>query len=590
MRFKIFYILFIAFVSFAGFAQNDIEFTATVSKNKLGVHQKFKIEYTINKQGADHFELPDFQNFEVLAGPSSSINQSWINGKVSYHQSYIFILKPKKIGVFNLPMASIEYRGRRKRSNIVTMTVLSQDEIPKDPNDPYFIASENVHLVAEISNEKPYVGEGIYVVYKLYFSEKIGFSDWRINGIPQYNGFWNQDIEVKKAKVQNTTFKGEKYRYIILKRALLIPQKSGELPIDPITMDIAVNVPTGRGDFFGNAISRRVNYSTTSGKRKVRVKGLPLENKPSGFNGAVGDFDFMITATRDILRANETTQVNVKVSGKGNLKLFELPKIETPKELEVYTPEHSEKVKTTLRGLTGSISDSYTIVPEFKGKYKIQEVSFSYFSLKEKSYKTITTEPLFIDVTDGKAIAGTVVAGENTIIKQTVVATDTDFRYIHHKTTFSIKEPKQFFKSNLFYILLFLPFLAIPIGIFVGNKKTKRAGDITGNRLRRANKLARKYLSRAKKNLGKKETFYVSLEKALHNYLKATLNIETSDISKENIAAILTTRNVDSETVSDFITVLNDCDFARYTPTTDTMMREEYEKAKRVIAKIDKQI
>ena len=590
MRFNIFHILFIAFVSFAGFAQNDIEFTAAVSKNKLGVHQKFKIEYTINKQGADHFELPEFQNFEVVAGPSSSINQSWINGKVSYHQSYVFILKPKRVGVFNLPMASIEYRGRRKHSNIVTITVLSQDEIPKDPNDPYFIASENVHLVAEISNEKPYVGEGIYVVYKLYFSDKVGFSDSRINGIPQYSGFWNQDIEVKRNEVKNATFKGEKYRYIILKRALLIPQKSGELAIDPISMDIVVNIPTGRGDFFGNAITRRVNYSTTSGKRKVKVKRLPLENKPFGFNGAVGDFDFMITATRDVLRANEATQVNVKVSGKGNLKLFELPKIETPKELEVYTPEHSEKVKTTLRGLTGSISDSYTIVPEFKGKYKIPGVSFSYFSLKEKAYKTITTDPLIIDVTEGKAIAGKVISGENTILKQTVLSTDADFRYIHHRTTFRVKEPEQFFKSNLFYILLLLPLLAIPIGIFVGNKRAKRAGDIVGNKLRRANKLARKYLSKAKKNLGKKEAFYISLEKALHNYLKATLQIETSEISKENIVEILQKRNVDSEIITDFISVLDDCDFARYTPVTDTMMREEYEKAKMVIAKIDKQI
>ena len=97
---------------------------------------------------------------------------------------------------------------------------------------------------------------------------------------------------------------------------------------------------------------------------------------------------------------------------------------------------------------------------------------------------------------------------------------------------------------------MFIPFLAIPVGIIIGKKKAKRDGDIAGNKLRRANRLARKYLSQAKKNLGKNEAFYISLEKALHNYLKATLHIETSDISKEEINEILRGRNVKEETIS----------------------------------------
>lgn len=593
MKFKKTYILFFALFSMTVVAQDAVKLTAAVSKNKLGIHQKVKVEFTINKHGADNFELPELKNFEVVAGPSSSISQSWINGKASYKQSYIYILRPKRIGVFKIPSASIEYRGKRIRSNEVNMTILSEDEVPRDPNDPYYIASENVHLVAEVSKEKPYVGEGIYVVYKLYFNRRrVGFSDWRINEVPTYNGFWNQDIEVKQQDLKSGTYKGEKYEYIILKRALLIPQKSGELFIDPISMDISINIPTGKGDFFGNAITRRVNYSTSSSKRVVKVKGLPFENKPSNFNGAVGEFEFMISATKDILRANETTEVNLKLSGKGNLKLFELPEIKTPKELEVYTPERSERINTTLTGLSGKISDTYTIVPGFKGKYKIPEVSFSYFSLKEKAYKTITTAPLIIDVTEGRTFAGNSsnLNAVDATVKQMVVETDNNFRYIQHKTSFDASENKIFFKSTLFYTLLFLPFLAIPFGIFIGNKKAKRDGDIAGNKLRRANKLARKYLSQAKKNLGKNEAFYISLEKALHNYLKATLHIESSDISKEKISEILQGRNVNDETINDFMSVLSDCDFARYTPTTDTMMLEEYEKAKVVIAKIDKQI
>lgn len=587
MSFKNVYILFFMLFTAVSISAQDAKLTTTVSKNKLGVNQRLKIEFTINKQGADNFVPPNFQNF-TARGPSSSISQSWVNGKASYAQTYIYILTPKKTGTFTIPSATIEYKGKTIKSNTLQIKVVSASEIPKDVNDPSYIAGQNVLLTTEISKTSPYVGEGIYVVYKLLFSEKIGLSDWRMNEIPQYNGFWNQELEVKAVDVKNITYKGEKYRSIILKKALLIPQKSGKLTIDPIDMNITVNVPTGRGDFFGNAITRRVNHSTASARRVVNVKDLPILGKPEDFTGAVGEFDFIITTSKDILRANETTQINVEVNGQGNLKLFEIPKITTPNELEVYTPEHTEKVTTNSRGLTGKISDSYTVVPEYKGKYKIPEVSFSYFNPKEEEYITIVADPLIIDVVGGKELP--INNDENTTSKQTVVTATNNFRYIENYTTFESTKKDDFFKSNLFYTLLFLPFLAIPFGIFLGKKKAARDGDLVGNRLRKADRLAKKYLSQAKKQLGKKETFYLALEKALHNFLKAKLNIETSDISKEKITSILEDRKVDTDTIKEFIDVLNDCDFARYTPTTNVMMQEEFEKAKMVITKIDKQI
>ncbi|MDG2073684.1 MAG: hypothetical protein P8J28_03765 [Polaribacter sp.] len=97
-------------------------------------------------------------------------------------------------------------------------------------------------------------------------------------------------------------------------------------------------------------------------------------------------------------------------------------------------------------------------------------------------------------------------------------------------------------------------------------------------------------MSEAKKQLGKKEEFYIALEKALHNYLKGKLQIETSEISRENIIEILQSKNVDNETINSFIAVLNDCDFARYTPITEVMMQDEFEKAKEVITALDKQL
>ena len=346
---KLYILTILMFATQTIFAQ--VEFKTAVSKNKLGVNQRFRIEFTVNKQGADNFRAPSFANFKIVGGPSSSVNQSWINGKASYTQAYIYILQPKKIGEFTIEPARIEYKGGKLRSNSVKITVTKEVEIPKDPNDPSYIAQQSIHLVAEVSNLKPYVGEGIYVVYKLFVSENINLNGSRVSETPQYKGFWNQDIDVKQVNFRKGTYNGESYRYVILKKAVLIPQRSGKLVIEPIAMDFSVGVPTGRGDFFGNMITRNINYSTKSKAKSVHVKALPDEGKPIDFVGAVGDFDFNIVANKSILKANDAAQIKVEISGKGNLKLFEIPKITTPAELEVYTPEHTEQVVTSLNGL-----------------------------------------------------------------------------------------------------------------------------------------------------------------------------------------------------------------------------------------------
>ncbi|HEY9168424.1 MAG TPA: BatD family protein [Lutibacter sp.] len=567
----------------------QMEFKTSVSKTSLGLNQRFRIEFSVDKQGADNFKPPSFADFKVVGGPSSSVSQSWINGKASYSQTYIYILEPKNEGEFIIEPASIEYENEIVKSNAVKLTVSKSIEVPKDPNNPEYVAQQNIHLVAEVSNLNPYVGEGIYVVYKLFVSQNISVNDWRVSESPQYNGFWNQDIEVTDINVQNGKYNGEDYRFLVLKRAVLIPQRSGELIIEPMKMDFSVGIPTGRGDFFGNMITRNISYSTESAIRNVRVKALPTEGKPDDFSGAVGEFEFSVLADKNVLKANDAAQIKVEVKGSGNLKLFEIPKIITPVELEAYTPEHKEEVITSLSGLRGAISDTYTVVPQFKGKYKIPEVTFSYFNPKDKKYHTILAKAVFVEVTDGKELVSTGNDSAGTL-KKNVVSSGNNFKFIALETNLKPAIKKDFLHSTEFYLLLLLPFLAIPIGILIGKKRAKRAGDIFGNKIRNANRLARKYLSEAKKQLGKKEAFYIALEKALHNFLKAKLQIETSEISKEKISELLQEKGVDNNTIKQFITVLNDCDFARYTPTTDVMMKNEYDKTVKILTEIDKQL
>ncbi len=561
---------------------------ATLSKNKLGINQRVKITFTINKQGGDNFEVPKFKNFEIIGGPSQSIKQSWINGEASFSQSYSYIIKPLRKGEFSIPSASIKLNEKIIRSKPVKIIVTNAVEIPLDPNDPNYIAEQNIHLVAEISKSNPYVGEGVYVEYRLYVSQNISVQDFSYEESPQYNGFWNQEIKINGLTTKNGTYNGEQYRYVILQKALLIPTKSGNLTIDPIKMNIVIGVPTGRGDFFGNPIVKNITKSFASAKKYVRVKNLPLDGKPEGFSGAVGDFNYVVSSSRDILKSNETASVSLKVTGNGNLKLFELPEIKTPSELEVYTPEQIEKIKVTRNGIKGSVTKKYTIVPQYKGKYKIPNTEFSYFDLKEKKYVTISSKDLFIDVLEGKELETN--SDLSQTMKKDVVFEGENFRYIQTSTSFLPMSKSDFYGSKLFYFLLLIPLLFIPIGIIVAKRNQARNRDVLGNKLRKADRLARKYLSEAKKQLGTPDAFYVALEKALHNYLKAKLRIETSDISKEKIIELLDEKNIEKTSINSFIDVFKSCDMARYSPMSDGEMNKDYEKAKQVITIIDKQL
>ena len=587
MKKKYLYILFLVFTVQGVLAQ--VTFKSVVSKTELGLNERLRIQFSIDKQGADDFTPPNFNNFKVLAGPSQSTSFSSVNGKTSYKLTYTYIIQPTVKGTFTIPSASITYNDEIIKTNTVRIKVLSAVDIPKDPNDPRYVASENIHLVAEVSNTNPYVGESISVVYKLYVNiSEVNVQNTREISSPSFSGFWNQSIDVKKWVPINGSYKGKPHRYVIVRKTVLIPHKSGKLIIDPMEMEITAGIPMGRRDFFGNMLMNDINFTTTSGKKIIQVKALPLNNKPFDFTGAVGDYDFNVTASKTDLNANESAQIKVEVSGIGNLKLIKLPVIETPKGLETYEPEHKESITTNLSGLKGRVYNQYAVVPQFRGKFKIPGVTFSYFNPKEEKYHTIQTDAIILSALQGK------LPNEENInldSKRSVVGNENNIRYIHSKTDFISKENKEdFYGSNIYYLLLVLPLLSIPFGIYIGKKKKQRDGDIIGNKRRKADRLARKYLSQAKKQLGKKEDFYVALEKALHNYLKAKLQVETSDISKEKIAEILLKRKVNEQTINEFKLVLDNCDYARYAPSTEVMMKQEYEKAKEVIAKIDKQL
>lgn len=569
----------------------QVQFEARVSKNTLGLNERFRIDFIMNVDG-DNFDQPSFDGFRVVGGPSQQVSQSWVNGRSSFQKIYSYILQPNQKGTFSIKQAAIEYNGQIYKTQpikIVVTNAVAQERDPYDnsrPQGQQGIPNETLNLVAEISKTNPYLNEPITVVYKLYFNN-INVTGFKELAKPKYNDFWNQNIDIKQLSIEEGTFKGQRCYFVILKKTILYPQKSGRLTIEPLSLDIGVQLPTDRRNMYGQMILTDDNKVVSAGAKTINVRPLPEANKPEGFGGAVGKFNFTVTPSKTTLKSGESLDLIVSASGSGNMKLFTLPKPVVPNALEMYDPVHDEQVTTSLSGMSGKITDKYSIVPQYKGKYAIKPMQFSYFDLNTGSYKTITSQEIMVDVLDGPMQAE---ANATANAYKNVITKTEQFKYIKPKTTLVAIAKNDFYGSNLYYLLLFAPFVILPIIVLAKKRKEAIDGDVTGNRIRMNNKLAKKYLSQAKKQLNNKEAFYIALEKAMHNFLKAKLHIETSEMSKANIQELLLSRSANPESVQNFINLTENCEFARYAPASSASIQQDYDKAVLIISELERQI
>lgn len=585
---KLYFFSFFVILTFN--LQAQVSFDAKVSKKRLGLNERLRIDFEMNENG-DNFNPPPFKNFQIISGPQQAVSRSWVNGVQSFSKTYTYFLTPRSKGNFTIGQAEVTINGEIYKTSPIEIEVTNAVKKPNDPNNVEGQIDGNIHLVAEVSNPNPYLNEGITIIYKLYFRNPISVSDVSELETPSYGDFWSHLIKIGRAEINmRGTFKGESYNEVVWRKAVLYPQKSGNLILEPLTLDLTLSLPSNRRDLFGRRILTQSQKTITTGEKVIKVKDLPKKNKPENFSGAVGKFDFDLILSKNALKASESFQAKIKVRGKGNLNLFNLPSINVPNTLEVYEPEHKEKVKVTLTGIQGSVEDSYTIVPEFQGKYPIPSIEFIYFDPELEAYKTLFSQELIVDVYDGPTSGLPSVNNSLSKSKNSIVPNDSSFRFIKLDTKLQQKNQKIFWRSYLFWALLFIPIVLIIASILIKKYILNQTEDLTTRKQKRAQKLAKKYLSSAKKVIQDQAKFYEALERALHNYLKAKLKIETTELSKSKIQKLLNDKGIDKQISSEYVEVIENCERARYAPGSSINTKEDLEKSGELISKIDRQI
>ena len=557
---------------------SQVKFDVSVSKSKLGLNERLRVDFVMNQNG-DNFSPPKFENFQIIGGPNQSIKTSYVNGERSFSKTYSYFLKPLKKGTLKISQASIEIDNETYKSLPIEVTITDSVKQPSDAVTQYY-NDDDIELRALISKGSPFLNEPITVVYKLYYKAPINISDARETETPKFKDFWSQTIKIPQLKVQREVYKGKNYNVVEWRKVVLYPQRVGELEISPLSLNLVLDVPTDKRDFFGNVIYDQTSQLISTGMRRINVKNLPNQGKPDSFTGAVGEFEFDVILNKNSLRATESFQAELKVKGNGNLKLFDLPNILVPNSMELFEPEREELINTNLSGMSGSISKLFTIIPRFQGNFPIEEVEFSYFNPETEKYKILKSPRLTIDVFDGPALSNSITNDNSNII-----TADDSFRFIKIKGNLEEIKNDIFFESKLFYALVASPF-AFLLSLFAFTIYRRKRKESSYELIRIEERQINKMIDSAKDAIGDKISFYDKIEKAIIKSLIVKFSIRMESLNKQKIQQIGQEKGLLRNDITLIINLIENCEKAKYSQSSDSIMNKDLENARKAINSI----
>ena len=598
--------------------------------NIVEASERFNVVFVVEGEHApSDFSWAPTDDFQLVWGPQkgSSTSIQMINGKVtrSAQNTYTYILLPKRTGTFTLPPATATVKGETIRSRSFTIEVVGggassqpqgQQAAPSGaPQEsapaPASASGEDIFLRFSIAKKNLVVGEPVTAVLKLYQRADIaGFEGAKF---PNFNGFWSTETEAPN----NVTFQREQvgnniYNAAVLRRYMLIPQKSGALQIDPAELTCIVNVRSRRprtgsifDDFFGDDYTQAKRTVKTA-PVTVNVSPLP-SGAPASFSGGVGSYSISASLSKDSLKTHDAASLLVTVSGSGNVTLLEAPKVQFPPDFDIYDIKATQK--TDKAGTSGSKTFEYPFIPRSAGEFVIAPVKFSWYDVKSGRYQTAATDSLRISVAKGAGGGGASLEGGPavTVERSGVKNLGEDIRFIKTKAPSALpvipseassvipSEAKEshlrlFAGSAAYYVILAV--LALLAGLAWGGlrKVASMRADVTATRSRKASKMALRRLQAAEGFLAKDSysEFYEELHRALLGYVSDRLGIDFADQTKENIHSSLIERGVGEELAGEFTSLLEECEEARYSPSTGSeSMKAHYDRGLSVISSLE---
>ncbi|MBN1415374.1 MAG: protein BatD [Bacteroidales bacterium] len=557
----------------------DIQFVARAEPDVLRVGEQFTIIYEANHNLSD-IELPEFNDFQYMGGPSvgqsTQIESSPGKTYTKTTYSYTYYFRAVKEGKYTVAPAKATFKNKNYQSNSITVEIVgsgssaSSAKKDQDAANASAASSDDVYVRLLVNKKEAYIGEQIVATIKLYTKLQISGLDERYKG-PDFTGFYTEPIEIPPLRnLERENVNGDIYYSGVLQKVLLIPQKTGQLIIEPFDLDIAVRQQVKRksnsffDEFFEPSV-RDIPVKLTSNRVTIKCKPLPVP-KPASFTGAVGSFTLSSSVDKPQVMTNDAVNYKITLKGTGNYKIVDEPVINFPPDVEKYDPV----IKTSDESpMTGTKTFEYLLIPHYPGEFTIPPVEFTYFDIQSKQFKTIQTasHTIYVEKGEGDTLLP-VIAG---MAKEDIKLLSSDIQYIKLKSK-NLDNNGKFLVGDIRFYLFYL-LLAILSGLvlWLYRNHIRRTSDLLLIKNRKASKYARRRLKKASRMIktGNKTEFYDELHKAIWLYLSDKLGIPIADLSKESARCSLASCRVNEETMNKLFTIIHECELARYAPASN---------------------
>lgn len=587
-RFRL-YILLLGFILTTLCASAAPKFQISVStqtgEDDIEVGEQFYVYLRLDNIDADP-SAPDVPGAVVkyFTFSSESSSMTVVNGRttLSSSRTYVATCSAAKEGSYTVGPFTVDgvksnkvsYRivksgagplsKMRQRQQQPQQQSRSQAQQMPDPDDsskgPKFIGkgNEKLFLRASVSKTSAYEQEALVYTVKLYSSyapiKFIGATE-----APKFDGFVVEESDEVSKSLTYETYNGHEYATAVIARYIIFPQMTGKLTIKGNTYTVSTDEQEYYDDpyFRMLTVRRPIQLNVTPNDLVIDVKALPSP-QPAGFSGAVGQFSISSSLPEQTLKTNQAASIIYNVKGSGNLKYLQLPDLNNiyPKQIEVFTP--TTQINAEPRGgtVTGNVQFDYSFTPLETGRYEIPEVTLVYFNPATGQYEKSVARGYSVEVDKGAL-------SEKSQTKNRLKFSDglMPVRSLHTSYT-----PYVFRMS--FWLWFILPAIALGLIVYIYRRQLKSAADIVGTRMRKAGKVAARRLKKAAACMkaGNRDSFYDEMLVALWGYVSAKLNIQTSELNRQNVAERLADAGAPEETVNELVAVLDDCEFAKYAP------------------------
>ena len=588
------------FIACACFSQ--VIRVSTPSRVEAG--ENFRVSFKVTTQDVDDFRsgLHSTDVVEVIAGPYTSSESSFqmVNGHTSSSSSitYTYTLYAAKSGVYNIPAAHARVGGKQISSRPAKVTVVGSaqgrgNNSPKMHEDDNYqphmkaagsaISGRDLFIKVSANKKKVYEQEPILLTYKVYTLVDLTQLEGKM---PELTGFHTQEIPLPQQKSFHIErVNGKPYRTVTWSQYVMYPQMTGKMEIPSITFKgivVQQNRSVDPFEAFFNGGSGYVEVKRNIVAPSIKIDVLPLPHKPANFSGGVGKFNISAQLNKNELKAGDPLSLRIVVGGIGNLKLIKQPVVNFPKDWDKYDPKVTDKTKLTSNGLEGNMIYDILAVPRNQGHYTIPPVELTYYDTSLNQYKTIKTQSFEIEVAKGDGSRSSVVDYSKDQPK--------DIKDIK-KGEAELHSVDNFFFGSVGYLMsLLIPFAAFVALLVIFRKRAIDNADLVKMKGKKANKIATKRLRQANKLMlaGKSNEFYDEVLRALWGYVGDKLNMPAEKLSRENISEKLQSHNVDDNTISKFLSAIDDCEMMRFAPgDPEGNMNKTFESAMTAIMEIE---